>query len=132
MSCSQRLVFKTKGNALCRHTAGDNDGALADVNRALELKPNYDFALAQRGACRSEFESSCVLCATIEWAVIRGNLHSHCSQCYALLIHATGTKCHAICRHTAGDNDGALADVNQALELKPNDSFALAQRGSCS
>lgn len=43
-------------HVLCRLTIGDYAGALADVNRAIKLRPDYAFALTQRAACRSDLK----------------------------------------------------------------------------
>ena len=37
---------------VCRHETGDLDGALADLNAAIKIEPDYVFALADRGVLK--------------------------------------------------------------------------------
>lgn len=38
--------------------------------------------------------------------------------------------CYGVCRHETGDYDGALIDLDRALDLRLDNAWALAERGA--
>ena len=106
---NQRSVSRTR--------SGDDEGAAADVDKAIELDPDYGAAYAVRALARV-FEGDCERAlADAEKAVaLEPDFPS-------------GYSARALCRGEAGDLDGALADADKAIELGRADFFAFYSRG---
>jgi tetratricopeptide (TPR) repeat protein len=98
--------------------AGDAEGAISALDRALELEPEHWFALATKGQ------------------VLRAQ--GHAQEAVALLAHVVEqiddepwilTELGEALR-LSGRNDEALAALDAALAIEPDDPWALAGRGS--
>jgi tetratricopeptide (TPR) repeat protein len=87
------------------HARGDLDGALAEFDRALELRPDYAEAYHNRGVIRQARGDLEGALADLDRAV---QLNSCCAEAY----NNRGSV-----RRARGDLEGALADYDRALEL---------------
>ena len=99
-------TYNSRGEA--KRVSNDLDGAPADFNRALELKPDFAAAYNNRGLvkqARGDLEGALADCnRTIE-------LNPGAAQAYNNRGRIKRAK---------GDLDGAMADYDKALELKPD------------
>jgi tetratricopeptide (TPR) repeat protein len=96
-------------------------GAVADYDRAIELKPDYSLALANRGEFRRRQG---------DWAGALADFNR------ALEIEpvAIAFNNRALLMHAKGDLAAARADLDQAIKLKPDEAefFEIAARFACS
>ena len=84
------------------------DGALADCNKAIELKPGFAAFYIDRGNVKRAK-------ADLDGALADYNKAIELESAFA---EAYGNR--GIVKQAKGDLDGALADYNKAIELKPN------------
>lgn len=141
-------------SGMARFESGDTDAALVDVNKALELNPNYVDALYLRAALRIKKGDSAGILADynkiIELAptalgveVIytnRSMIRLRSKDANGALEDLTKAvsinprvgeiyAARAVVRLQKGDSDGALADYEKAIELKPSLPSAFQGRG---
>ncbi len=101
----------------CRYASGDADGALAEFNRALTLKPNYAEATNNRGILRHSTRQ-------FEFAIQDFDLAIQAEPGFAQAHNNRG-----VARQALGDLAGALADFENAVRLAPDYVDALNNRG---
>ncbi|MGI6419926.1 MAG: tetratricopeptide repeat protein [Thermoguttaceae bacterium] len=99
------------------HARGDLDGAIAEIEQALQIDPRCAEAWNNRGAIRYARGDACGAMADFDRA-----LEVH--PCYSEAYNNRG-----IVRHATGDFAGALIDFDQALQICPRYAEALANRG---
>ena len=113
-----RTAMEWNRRAVARMSVGDDEGALADFDRALGLDPGSALAYTNRGCIRER----------------RGDLPGAIAdQTRAIELapmHPTGWMNRGNARRAARDLDGALADLTRAIELDPKDALAYANRGN--
>lgn len=97
--------------------AGDWDAALAEFDRALELRPEHAFALRCRGVTRFNLRRYEAAIADLDRALALDP-----SDSAALIGRGR-------CAYTLGRLDAARADFERALELGPDSAVALAGLG---
>lgn len=111
------LAFALVNRSLARRLAGDLDGALADLNRAVELTPNMVYPLGARGTLhgmRGEYDAAARdLSAAIKLDPDVATLHADLGTAY----------------ERGGKSELALAAYDRAIELDPQ--FALAIGARC-
>jgi tetratricopeptide (TPR) repeat protein len=96
---------------------GDYDGAIADLNRAIELDPKYASAYNNRGLAKQgkgDLDG-----AIADW--------TRAIELNPKLVPAYYNRAHA--KSDKGDYDGAIADFNRAIELNPKLGDAYYDRG---
>ncbi len=96
---------------------GDKQGAIADYNQAIKIKPDLAEAYLGRGLVRFDLEDNQGAIADYNQAIkIKPDLaEAHLGRGYA--------------KGTLGDNQGAIADFNQAIKIKPDLADAYRNRG---
>ena len=97
--------------------AGRHEAALADLTRAIELKPDYALALARRG-------DTYRLMSRYNEALADFNQAIQHDPNYTWAFACRGDTYRLMQR-----NDEALTDLNRALELEPSRVDAIANRG---
>lgn len=146
------LAFAHGNRSLARRLTGDLDGALADLNRVVELTPDSADALGSRGTLhgmRGEFDAAARdLTAAIKLDPNIATLHADLGTSYerggkpdlALpaydraieldpkLALAVGARCWVL-TVLDRDLDKAIADCDRALELDPKDLNHYNSRG---
>ncbi|MGK7900211.1 MAG: tetratricopeptide repeat-containing serine protease family protein [Hormoscilla sp.] len=110
------FAYNNRGNA--RSDLGDNSGAIADYNKAIEIQPDDASAYVNRGVVRSDLGDN-------EGAIADYNKAIEIKPDYAVAYVNRGNV-----RSDLGDNNGALADYNKAIEIKPDDAVAYVNRGN--
>ena len=96
---------------------GDLDGAIADLDKAINLKPNYEEAYNNRGIVKRHKGDLEGAIADYTEAI---NLKPNYEEAYNNRGFAK--------RHK-GDPEGAIADLDKAINLKPNYAEAYNNRG---
>ena len=117
MTGMTRRMTKQFIQALARNGKGDYDGALADLDRVLELAPSKTRVYFHRGFARlgrGDYDG-----AEDDYGAY---LERSPDDAWAYFSRATG-------RNIVGDYDGALADANRALEIEPGLTQAYFLRG---
>ncbi|MGB2853503.1 MAG: tetratricopeptide repeat protein, partial [Dehalococcoidia bacterium] len=108
---------ESMGSASAKYALLRYDEALADLNRAIEIRPDYAQALNNRGITYGKLERYDEALADYSRALeLRPD--------YAESLYNRGVTYGKINRY-----DKALADYNSALELRPDDDKALNNRG---
>ncbi len=108
-------LYLWRGNSW--HTKGEYDKAIADYNKAIELKPEYVSAYYNRGNSwhtKGEYDK----------AIADYNKVIELKPDYASAYHNRG-----ISWHPKGEYDKAIANYNKAIELKPDYASAYYNRG---
>jgi tetratricopeptide (TPR) repeat protein len=105
-----------RGRAVARDLAGDLQGAVADLDRALELAPDDARSLALRGECHRALEHYDQALRDLDEAI----RHSPTDD-YAWASRGAT-------RLGRGELDAALADLDRAVLLKPDYPWALVRR----
>jgi tetratricopeptide (TPR) repeat protein len=108
-------IYYRRGNL--RSDLGDKQGALADYNKAIKLKPDDADAYKKRGIVRSDLGDKQGAIADYNKAI---ELKPDFAEAY---------KNRGLIRSDLGDKEGALADYNKAIELKPDFAQAYKNRG---
>jgi tetratricopeptide (TPR) repeat protein len=96
---------------------GDLDGALADLNRALEKDPKSRDALYFRGSVRKGKKD------------YDGAIHDYTQAIEIGPVWAGVYVNRANSHHAKGDLDGAIADYTKAIELGPAEGYMYRGRG---
>ena len=131
--------------------AGRHEAALADLTRAIELKPDYALALARRGdtyrlmsrynEALADFDRALQLNPKLNWVVAaRGDTYRLMSRYNEALAdfnqaiqhdpnYTWAFACRGDTYRLMQRNDEALTDLNRALELEPSRVDAIANRG---
>jgi tetratricopeptide (TPR) repeat protein len=103
--------YNRSGNA--KRIRGDYQGAIADYNRAIELKPNYANAYFNRAVAQSELGDNSAALADLNRAIA---LNPNDSDAY---------NNRGVAKGRLGDRSAAMADYNRALQINPNHPDAL-------
>ena len=99
-----------------KRTRGDLDGALADFNKAIELKPDLAAAWNNRGLVKQTKGDRVGALADFSRAIeLKPDLAAAYNNCGEV-------------KRARGDLDDALADYNRAIELKPEMAAAYNNR----
>ena len=99
-----------------KRTRGDLDGALADFNKAIELKPDMAATWNNRGLVKQTKGDQAGALADFSRAIVL-------KPDLAVAYNNRGEV-----KRARGDLDAALADYNQAIELKPDMAVAYNNR----
>jgi len=97
--------------------SGDYQGAIADYNQAINIKPDYALAYNNRGNAKSDL-------GDYQGAIADYNQAINIKPDYADAYYNRG-----IAKSDLGDYQGAIADYNQAINIKPDDADAYLNRG---
>ena len=103
-----------------KYEQGDYQGALADLNRALQLEPNNVKARNSRGAVKVRVKDYQGALADLNRAI---QLEPNSAKAY---INRGALK--SLQFQGIQDNKGALADLNRAIQLDPSDADAYNNR----
>jgi tetratricopeptide (TPR) repeat protein len=96
---------------------GDNQGAIADYDQAIKLKPDFAIAYYSRGVFKGKSGDN-------QGAIADYNQAIKLNPDFA---HAYNNR--GFIKGKSGDNQGAIADYNQAIKLNPGDANAYYGRG---
>jgi serine/threonine protein kinase len=102
---------------LAKYKLGNQQGAIADYNEAIRLKPSFAFAYNNRGLAKYELGDKKGAIADYNKA-IRLNFN------YALAYRNRGNA-----KSDLGDKKGAIADYNEAIRINPDLASAYYDRG---
>ena len=97
--------------------SGDNQGAIADYNQAISLKPDYALAYHNRGWSKYNLGDN-------QGAIADYNQAIQIKPDDALAYINRGWS-----KYNLGDNQGAIADYNQTISIKPDYALAYNNRG---
>jgi tetratricopeptide (TPR) repeat protein len=109
-------AFYDSGNS--KRESGDNQGAIADYNQAIKLKPDFAGAYNNRGFAKDDLKDYQGAIADYTESIRLKNPELH------LPYNNRG-----ISKMNLGDNQGAIADYNQAIKLKSDYANAYNNRG---
>jgi tetratricopeptide (TPR) repeat protein len=93
---------------LAKSKLGDNQGAIADYNQAIKIKPDYAHAYIVRGLAKSDLGDN-------QDAIADYNQAIQIKPDYADAYRNRG-----LAKSNLGDKQGAIADYNQAIKIKPD------------
>ncbi|MBC6480408.1 MAG: tetratricopeptide repeat protein [Hormoscilla sp. GM7CHS1pb] len=112
--------FAYNNMGVARYNLGDKEGAIADYNKAIEIKPDYALAYNNRGNARYNLGDK-------EGAIADYNkaIEIEIKPDYALAYNNRG-----LARDDLGDKEGAITDYNKAIEIKPDYALAYNNRGN--
>jgi tetratricopeptide (TPR) repeat protein len=91
-----------------RYDSGDNQGAIADYDKAIKIKPNYANAYNNRGSAKYNLGDK-------KGAIADYNQAIKIKPDYAKAYHNR-----AIAKSDLGDNKGASADYDKAMKIEPD------------
>ncbi len=97
--------------------SGDYQGAIADYNQAINIKPDYADAYLNRGNAKKNLGDK-------QGAIADYNQAINIKPDYADAYNNRG-----IAKKNLGDKQGAIADYNQAINIKPDYALAYNNRG---
>jgi len=97
--------------------SGDKQGAIADYNQAIKIKPDYALAYNNRGNAKYNLGDK-------QGAIADYNQAINIKPDYADAYNYRG-----IAKKNLGDYQGAIADYNQAIKIKPDYADAYNNRG---
>ena len=98
--------------------SGDYQGAIADYNQAINIKPDYADAYYNRGIAKSDLGDK-------QGAIADYNQAIKIKPDYAYAYNNRGSA-----KDDLGDYQGAIADYNQAINIKPDFALAYYNRGN--
>jgi tetratricopeptide (TPR) repeat protein len=113
----ERLSGAYLNRALARVEQHEYDRAISDLNRAIEIRPQYVDAYNQRGVARKNKND-------LQGAITDFNKALELNPQYAAAYVNRG-----LARDLLGDPNGAIKDYNKALQIEPNDAIAYMNRG---
>jgi tetratricopeptide (TPR) repeat protein len=113
--CDEALVFFKRGIAL--NALGDRKGAIADYDRALELRPLYPQCHLNRGNSKLALRD------------LRSAIDDYTRAIEQRPGYAKGYGNRAMVRAMLGDYGGAIEDATRALETKPDWARTYRERG---
>ena len=108
-------AYARRGNA--KNKMGDYEGAIADCDRALEIRPQYARAYNNRGNAKSNM-------GDYEGAIADYDRAIEISPQYTMAYSNRG-----ITKRKMGDYKGAIADYDRAIEISPQYTIAYSNRG---
>jgi len=111
----QALAYVASGNK--KGEAGDHSGAIADFNRAIELKPDFANAYNGRGVYRAQS-------GDYKGAIEDYTKAISLDPKYAKAYYNRGNA-----RSNLSDNRGAIEDYTKAISLDPKYAYAYTNRG---
>jgi tetratricopeptide (TPR) repeat protein len=114
--------------ALEKRNKGDNQGAIADYTKAINLKPNSSVTYNNRGLARAALGDNQGAIADYTKAIELNHDWGNFNSNYYGLPTAYVNR--GIVRPALGDNWGAIADYDQAISLKPDYVAAYNNRGN--
>jgi tetratricopeptide (TPR) repeat protein len=100
-----------------KRESGDNQGAIADYDQAIQIKPDYAEAFKNRGNAKSNLGDYQGAIADYDQAI-------QIKPDYALAYNNRGNA-----KKNLGDNPNAIADYDQAIKIKPDYASAYINRG---
>ena len=109
-------VYTRRGYA--KDKADDHEGAIADHDRAIEIRPQYAKAYSNRGNAKGGTGDREDAIADYDRAI-------EINPQYATAYYNRGNT-----KRNMGDNEGALADYDRALEIRPQYAKAYNNRGN--
>ena len=109
------LAYNNRGWS--KHNLKDDNGAIADYTKAIELNPDYALAYFNRGYSKGELKDHDGAKSDYTKAI-------ELNPNYAMAYNNRGYS-----KSILEDYNGAIADYNKAIELDPNNSLAYANRG---
>ncbi len=114
---SQKNAEYYRRSGVAKHDRGNYLGAIADLNRAIELDPNFARAYSNRGNTKDELGDSSGAIADYNRAI---ELNPKYDGAYLN---------RGITKYNLGDYQGSIADYNKLLKINPNNSDAYNARG---
>ena len=106
------IDYYNRGNA--KRKSGDNKGAIADFNQAIEIKPDFAEAYIYRGVAKM-FSGDIQGSSEDYYQAIK--LNPDYASAY---VHYNS----GLVKVKSGDNKGAIADFNQAIKHNPDPDYA--------
>jgi len=103
--------------ALKKQNQGDKQGAIADYNESIRLKPDFAEAYNNRGIAKDDLGDK-------QGAIADYNEAIRLKPDYAEAYNNRGNA-----KYDLGDKQGAIADYNEAIRLKPDFAEAYYSRG---
>ena len=104
-------------SALTKHNRGDYTGAISDLDKAIELDPNYAPAYYNRGVAKAELKQYSEAIADYDKAI---ELDPRSASAY----YNRG-----VTKYNLKEYSEAIADYDKAIELDPNFALAYYARG---
>ncbi len=97
--------------------SGDYQGAIADYNQAIKIKPDYAYAYNNRGIAKSNLGDN------------QGAIADYNQAIKIKPDDADAYNNRGLAKSDLGDYQGAIADYNQAIKIKPDYALAYLYRG---
>jgi tetratricopeptide (TPR) repeat protein len=91
----------------------DYQGAIADYNQAIKLKPDFTAAYNNRGASKANLGDNQGAITDLRQAI-------QINKNWGNRSLADAYNDRGIIKTESGDNQGAIADYNQAIKIKPD------------
>ncbi|MFZ4729268.1 MAG: protein kinase domain-containing protein [Pseudanabaena sp.] len=110
------VLLVLRGDA--KYALGDKQGAIADYNEVIRLKPDYAYAYNNRGLAKCLLGDKQGAIADYNESIRLGSKDVH--------IDYTNR---GVAKDDLGDKQGAIADYNEAIRLKPDYAYAYYGRG---
>ena len=119
--------YESYGNrAYAKAKKGDSAGAMADCNAALQLKPDFSGAYYWRSRVELELTNYDAAMRDFKIGIKLGPKDRPADLAESLSFRCWGL---AFKKYRAGDLDGAITNLNEALYIAPTYSFPYGLRG---